>query len=427
MSNESASTNLFALLDCNNFFASCERVFNPSLWGKPVVVLSNNDGCAIARSNEAKALGIKMGQPFFEWQHLLREHKVQVFSPNFPLYGDLSSRTMAILHGWSQNVEVYSIDEAFFTLNKDLIEDTETHCRQIRDHVKKWIGMPVSIGIAKTRTLAKVANELAKKHPEYKGVLELNHHNTEACLKKLSVGDIWGVGRRSGAKLKAYGIETAYDLIQKSDAWIKQKLTIAGLRMVHELRGISCIEIDEADTDKKHIISSRSFGRAVEKLSELKEAVASYTARAAEKLRSQSSMANVITVYARTSHHTETYYGKSHTTILPEPTNHTPTLIKAAHAGLEKIYQSGFRYKKAGIALSKFVPETVHQLNLFETDPDRQKKQQLLKLVDGINLENGRHCLNFASTGFKKPWRMKQEFRSPNYTADWNQLLKIKI
>jgi DNA polymerase V len=368
-----------------------------------------------------------MGQPFFEWQHLLRQHKVHVFSPNFPLYGDLSARTMAILHGWSQNVEVYSIDEAFFILNKELIEDTETYCHQIRDHVKQWIGMPVSIGIAKTRTLAKVANELAKKHPEYKGVLELNNNNTEACLKKLPVGDVWGVGRRTGAKLKAYSIETAYDLIQKPDAWIKQKLTISGLRMVHELRGTSCIEIDEAATDKKHIISSRSFGRAVEKLSELKEAVASYTARATEKLRSQHSMATVITVYARTSAHTDSYYGKSHTTILPEPTNHTPTLIKAAHLGLEKIYEPGFRYKKAGIALSKFIPETVNQLNLFETDPNRQKKQTLLKLIDGINLENGRHCLNFASTGFKKPWRMKQDFRSPNYTADWNQLLKIKI
>ena len=334
---------------------------------------------------------------------------------------------MAILHGWAENVEVYSIDEAFFTLNKELIEDTETYCRQIRDHVKQWIGMPVSIGIAKTRTLAKVANELAKKHPEYKGVLELNDCNTEICLKKLPIGDVWGVGRRSAPKLNAYGIETAYDLIQKPDAWIKQKLTISGLRMAYELRGTSCMEIDEADTDKKHIISSRSFGRPVEKLSELKEAVASYTARATEKLRSQHSMANVITVYARTSHHTETYYGKSHTTILPEPTNHTPTLIKAAHIGLEKIYQPGFLYKKAGIALSKFIPETVDQLNLFEKDHNKQKKQILLKVIDGINLQNGRHCVNFASTGFKKPWGMKQEFRSPNYTADWNQLLKIKI
>lgn len=334
---------------------------------------------------------------------------------------------MAILHGWSQNVEVYSIDEAFFTLNKEFIENTENYCRQIRNHVKQWIGMPVSIGIAKTRTLTKVANELAKKHPEYQGVLELNDSNTEICLKKLPVGDVWGVGRRSGAKLKAYGVETAYDLIQKSDNWIKQKLTISGLRMVYELRGISCKEIDEADADKKHIISSRSFGRTVEKLSELKEAVASYTARATEKLRSQHSMANAITVYARTSHHTETYYGKNHTIMLPEPTNHTPTLIKAAHLGLEKIYQPGFRYKKAGIALSKFVPETINQLNLFETDPNKQKKQILLKIIDGINLQNGRHCINFASTGFKKPWRMKQEFRSPNYIADWNQLLKIKI
>jgi len=418
---------LFALLDCNNFFASCERVFNPKLWGKPVVVLSNNDGCAIARSNEAKALGIKMGQPFFEWQHLLREHKVHVFSPNFPLYGDLSARTMAILHGWSENVEVYSIDEAFFTLNNEFIEDLETYCRQIRTHVKQWIGMPVSIGIAKTRTLAKVANELAKKHPEYRGVLELNEHNTEECLKKLPVGDVWGVGRRSSVKLKVYGIETAWDLIQKSDDWIRQKLTISGLRMVYELRGTACMEIEDLDDAKKHIISSRSFGRPVRKLSELKEAVASYMARAAEKLRSQHSMANVVTVYARSSLHTESYFGKSHTTVLPEPTNHTPTLIKAAHIGLEKIFEPDVAYKKAGIALSKFVPESFHQLNLFENDPARQKKQKLLKLIDSINLENGRHCVNFASTGFKKPWRMKQEFRSPNYTADWQQILKIKI
>lgn len=415
---------VFALVDCNNFYASCERIFNPKLEGKPVVVLSNNDGCIIARSNEAKALGIKMGAPFFKCKSLIKRHNVQVFSSNYALYGDLSQRVMDVLQQMEPEVEIYSIDEAFVSLPYS--ENLTEYATQLRNKVKQCVGIPVSIGIAPTKTLAKLANRIAKKNAQYNGVFDISSHDKiDELLSSIEVGDVWGIGRQSTKKLNRQGIYSVLQLKKANDAWIRKHLTVTGLRTVMELRGIPCISLENTQASKKSIISSKSFGSPVGSLADLTEAISTYTSRAAEKLRNQKSIAGGLHVFITTNRFkTCMQYSNSEMVILPEPTSSTPALIGAAVKCLKHIYKPGYEYQKAGVMLTDIASETCQQKNLFmETSDD---KAPLMKALDKINERWGRHTLQYAVTGFKKPWKFKQTRKSPAYTTRWADLPIVK-
>jgi len=422
----SKSNRIFALVDCNNFFASCERVFRPDLWNKPIVVLSNNDGNIIARSNEAKALGIKMGEPYFKARDFLKKNSVKVFSSNYTLYGDMSSRVMSVLKHLEPDVEVYSIDEAFISLPASNKFNFIDHGRSIKTVVQKWTGMPVSIGFAHTKTLAKIANRIAKKNSQHKGVFDLTaYESIDTILSRIAVKDVWGIGRQYTKKLNNHGIFTARDLKYSNDKWIRKHLTVMGLRTVWELRGKPCISIEDAPVPKKGIITSKSFSRPVTSLEELKEAVATYISRAAEKLRSQHSIANVLHVFLSTNSFkfNTPQYSNSLSVVLPEPTASTSTLIKHSLHGLKKIYRSGFEYKKAGVMLAEIIPETYRQRNLFERGRNDRK---LMDALDNINTKWGSGTLQYAATGFKKSWMFKREQLSKAYTTQWDQLPVVK-
>ena len=420
------SNRIFALVDCNNFFASCERVFRPDLWDRPIVVLSNNDGNIIARSDESKALGIKMGEPYFKVRTFLKKNGVEVFSSNYTLYGDMSHRIMSVLKHLESAVEVYSIDEAFIFLPADKKFDFTDHGQHIKAVVQKWTGMPVSIGFAHTKTLAKIANRIAKKNSQHKGVFDLTTCNDiDAILSRIEVKDIWGIGRQYSKKLNNHGIFTARDLKYSNDKWIRKHLTVMGLRTVWELRGKPCISIEDAPVPKKGIITSKSFSRPVTSLEELKEAVATYISRAAEKLRSQHSIANSLHIFLSTNRFkfNTPQYSNSLSVVLPEPTASTSTLIKHSLHGLKKIYRSGFEYKKAGVMLAEIIPETYRQRNLFERGRNDRK---LMDAMDNINTKWGSGTLQYAATGFKKPWMFKREQLSKAYTTQWDQLPVVK-
>ncbi len=417
-------SSIIAIVDCNNFYASCERVFNPKLEGKPVVVLSNNDGIIVARSAEAKSIGIKMGDPLFKVEHLVKKHEVQVFSSNYSLYGDMSNRVMTILEEFAPKVEIYSIDEAFIDFTGIKIHDVTSYCRYIRDSIKKWVGIPVSIGIAKTKTLAKLANRIAKKDAQYDGVLNLLEFETlEPFLQNVEIEDVWGIGRQYTKKLKCRGINTAYQFSLQNDKWLKKNFTVMGLRTAYELRGISCISFENMHPDKKAIISSRSFGKRVTELSELREAVANYTSRAAEKMRRQNSAASIISVFLRTNPFKKDLpqYHNGVQAMLPVPTDATNELLFYAMKGLEQIYKEGIIYQKAGIMLSGLVPYRSMQQSIFDA-VDRDRMSKLMKVVDKINSDWGDGSLVFAQSGVRKDWSMKREMKSPHFTTSWNQL-----
>lgn len=419
---------IFALVDCNNFYVSCERVFEPGLEGKPVVVLSNNDGCVIARSNEAKALGIKMGIPAFKCKDLFKKHSVYVYSSNYSLYGDISQRVMDTLTRFAPRIEIYSIDEAFLLLTGFTTSNLTDYARYIKTTEKKWTGIPVSIGIGHTKTLAKVANEVAKKYPRYAGVLDVTDYpQLDELLDGVDVADVWGIGRKYTQFLNRYGIYTALQLKNAPDQWVKKNLTIMGLRTVKELRGISCVSLEEIPAPKKGIISSRSFGRAVETLPELKEAIADYVSRAAEKLRAQSSAASFIQVFLTTSRFNGPQYSNSSSTRLPTPTAYTPELIHCAHKCLKKIFKPNYRYKKAGVMLTGIVPEDEIQLNVFGTPSSRDRWKTLMKTVDRINTRWGSNTIQFAAPGIKRSWRMRQLRRSPRYTTQWSEIPVVNL
>lgn len=415
----------FALVDCNNFYVSCERVFNPKLIGKPVVVLSNNDGCIIARSNEAKALGIPMGAPLFKIADLVKTQGVITLSSNFTLYGDMSERVMQILNQFTPDIQIYSIDEAFLHLTQ---KDTVAYARKIRETILQWTGIPVSIGIANTKTLAKVASHRAKKNPSAGGVCSLETQNEiDATLDYLPVTDIWGIGSRSGVTLRKFGIITAKDLRDANDALIKKQLKIVGLRTVWELRGTSCLPLEEAPPPKKSITCSRSFGKKIETLQELSEAIASYTSRAAEKLRNQDSLASILTVYVVLHPIIEGRQQAYHVRVcLPEATDYTPRLIHLAIAGVKELFQEGNVYRKAGIILDGLVSNQSYQQDLFSPPPS-EKQTRLMKAIDRINKHYDTKKVRSAAEGFEKPWSMKQDRRTPHYTTDWTEILKIKI
>jgi len=416
---------MFALADCNNFYASCERVFNPKLQGRPVVVLSNNDGCIVARSNEAKQLGIRMGEPAFKIKDLLQQHKVAVFSSNYALYADMSERVMQTLRQLTPFLEVYSIDEAFIDLRRFAPHTLPDFAGRVRQTVGQWTGIPVSVGMAPTKTLAKVANFYAKKSPD--GVyLLLCPADIENALQQLPVAEVWGIGRQYEKLLYKNGVETALQLRQLPDGWIQQQLGIVGLRLVHELRGISCLPAQLFTPPKKGICTSRSFGHGVTEPAPLQEAVANFAVRCAEKLRRQQSCANLLTVFIHSNPFKPhlPQYSNSITLQLPAAAQHNADLIQQALWGLQKIYRPGFVYKKAGVYVSGIVPQSGVQGNLFG-QKSRERQTQLSKAIDALNQRMGRDTVRYAIQGYERVWKLRQEQLSPRYTTCWNELLTI--
>jgi len=434
---------VFALIDCNNFFVSCEKIFNPGLEGKPVVVLSNNDGCVISRSNEAKAIGIPMGIAIHKCKDLIALHNVRLFSANFQLYGDVSNRIMSILKDFCSEMEIYSIDEAFLNLKNMKINDLQKYGQEIHDRIYRWTGVPVSVGISPTKTLCKAANEYLKvtkaspglrpPSPKGEGILidkcmTLNTpEKADAALSALDVGDIWGIGRKYSEFLNRYGMYRAIDLKNADDRWVRTTMSVVGQRTVFELRGTPCIELDAYPEAKKMIISSRSFGRYVTTKEELKESVACYTARAATKLRSQGSVCGIISVAIMTNRHRanlKQYYGTTHCSI-PTPTGYTPDLVKHAFKCLDEIYKPGYKYKKALVTLSSIVPEDSGKINMFEQDYAFEKNNKIMKAFDDINKAWGKEKIRIGAMGETQPWRAKREMVSPRYTTVWEEILVI--
>jgi DNA polymerase V len=417
---------LFALVDCNNFYASCERLFNPQLIGKPVVVLSNNDGCIIARSNEAKALGIAMGAPYFKYEQLLKAQGVEVFSSNYALYGDISSRVMSLLGRLEPEVEVYSIDEAFLHLAGIAGRSLTDYGRELRRTVRRWTGIPVSIGIGPTKTLAKVAGHLAKKNEALQGVFDITSADVDAILGRFPVAEVWGIGRRLAERLALCGVTTALDLKNCGDDWLRKKLSITGLRTAMELRGIACLGLDNCPLSRKSIASSKSFGYQVESLAELNEALATYIEQAAMRLRGQHLLANSLEISLATNRFSKTavpYSGRTVIT-LPEATASTTVLIRHALPALARLYKPGLRYQKAGVVLFGLVPESFYQANLFRTRD--QKGSSLMTALDHINAKWGRSTIQHAVAGFAKPWKNRQLKKSQAYTTSWQELPVVK-
>ena len=418
---------LFALIDCNNFYVSCERLFQPMLHGKPVVVLSNNDGCVIARSDEAKALGIPMGLPAFKLTDLVKKHCIEVFSSNYTLYGDLSARVMTTLTQWTPDVEVYSIDEAFLQFSTLPPDALTAYGQTIRATIQQWTGIPVSIGIGPTKTLAKLANRLAKRSPEAQGVVILTSPSQiEATLTQTPIEAIWGIGPGYTRRLKAHEITTALQLRDVNDRWVRQALGIVGLRLVWELRGISCLPLELCPPPKQSLMVSRSFGRPITRLTEMREAVATYTTRAAEKLRWHQVAAGVLTVFVMTNRFTnEPQYAKSVTMPLPVATQDTAELIRYALRGVEQIFREGYRYQKAGVILTALVSAHQVQTHLFDQH-DRERSQKLMAAIDAINREWGSGTVRYAAVGLRPGWRMRCARRSPRYTTRWEELSVVR-
>ncbi|MER0172041.1 MAG: Y-family DNA polymerase [Nitrosomonas sp.] len=423
-----------ALIDVNNFYVSCERVFNPKLEGRPVVVLSNNDGCAVARSNEVKVLGVKMGQPWFQLKDLARKHGIVAYSSNYALYADMSNRVMSILAMFSPNQEIYSIDECFLDLSGFRRTNHADYGQRIRKRIKQWTGLPVCVGIGSTKTLAKLANHIAKKNPEFNAVCDLNSLSLEQqadWFQRIEVGEIWGIGRRLAPRLHEIGIKTVLDLKTASPSQLRARFSVVMEKIIREINGTACIELEEINPPKKQIVSSRSFGIPVSDLASLEESVSLYISRAAEKLRRQQSFAGTVHVSIRTSpfNEKEPYYANSMTIVLPRQTDDTRLLTKVALWGLRRIYRRSYKYQKAGVMLSELVSRQYRQIDLFgsiDTDTDT-RASQLMRVMDQINARMGRGTLKLASEGFRQPWKMKQGNRSPNYTTNWNELICVLL
>ncbi|MFH2123412.1 MAG: Y-family DNA polymerase [Pseudomonadota bacterium] len=417
---------VFALVDCNNFYCSCERLFRPELNGKPVVVLSNNDGCIVARSNEAKALDIPMGEPLFKVKHLIARHNVHVFSSNYALYGDLSHRVMDVLRQMEPDVEVYSIDEAFISLPVTKEWDRVKYAAELREKIRKNVGIPVSIGIATTKTLSKIANRVAKKESQFNGVFDLAGNNQiDQVLGKIEVNDVWGIGRRSTEKLNNRSIYTALDLKRTDETWIRKTLTVVGARTVMELNGISCISLENAPSSPKSIITSRSFGHPVTDLDDLRGAVITYVSIAGEKLRKQGVEADTLNLFITTGPFDEqSSYANNRTITLHRPTSSTPELINAALQCLKSLYKPGYRYRKAGVMLAGIVKQGYRQQDLFSfSRPAVKEDKQLMTALDRINSKWGRSTLQYGmTTATDKPWAIQQRRKSPAYTTNWQEL-----
>ena len=424
--NHKALNRSFALVDCNNFYASCERIFNPKLIGRPIVVLSNNDGCIITRSAEAKALGIKMGEPYFKAKQIIQKNNVKVFSSNYALYGDISQRVMETLSGFSPDVEIYSIDEAFLGFNGFKNYELNTYCRYMREKVKKWVGIPVSIGLSETKTLAKIANHLAKKNLNYEGVCILkNKFSIDKALRETEINDVWGIGRSSSIFLKRYNIRTAKDFILLDRQWIRKNMGAVGEKIYFELQGISCLDLELIPSNKKNCCVSRSFSKPVEKLNDLEESISNYGTRVAEKIRDEKLVTQSMSVFVLTNHFNkrEKQYSNSIRLQLPFPTNDSIKIVKRALEGIRQIYRSGYRYKKAGIILYELNKESQIRGLL---DLDRDQSDSMMKTIDQINYRYGNSTIKLASEGIKKKWAMKREKVSPCYTTCFDELIEVR-
>jgi DNA polymerase V len=417
----------YLMVDCNNFYASCERVFDPSLEGKPVVVLSNNDGCVIARSNEAKALGVAMGEPAYKREDFYAGNGVRVLSSNYALYGDMSARVMRTLGLFSAEAEVYSIDECFLRLKGLDSRSLMDTAREIRATVKKWTGIPVGVGIARTKTLAKVANRLAKRGDGVR-LLE-DEDDIDAVLHATEPGDVWGIGRRSARFLAACGVRTALDLKRRPDDWVRRNLTVTGLRTVLELRQIPCIALEDAPPPARSLVCSRSFGTRVESLASLEEAVSAYVQRAAEKLRRKGLVAGAVQVFLETNRfQPDPQHCASRGRALPAPTADTLVLHGPALQLLREIHKPGYKYQKAGVILLDLAPAGRRQLSFLEpSGEEKMRRDALMRVMDRVNTMHGRGTLTLAASGLgKKEWHMRQERRSPRYTTSWAELPVVR-
>lgn len=420
----------YALIDCNNFYASCERVFDPILQNRPVAILSNNDGCIIARSEEAKELEIPMGIPEFKIRPLIRKYNIAVRSSNYALYGDMSRRVMETLQTCTPNLEVYSIDEAFAELSGSYMESLESYGQFIRKRVLKWTGIPVSVGIASTKTLAKIANETAKKYKSLNGVLVLDcPDKTEKILKHVPVGSVWGIGRNYTKTLGKHGIQSAFDLSQLPDSWIRQTMKVTGLRTVWELRGKPCLTVEQTVEPRKGILSSRSFGQPVRNRDDLNEAVTLFASRAAEKLRAQHSVAGTITVTLVTNKysHEGGQYKFGLSVSLPNATADTTVFSKVSKAAVARLFDQTKTYKKAWVMLTGIVPENEIQTNLFTESCYSSRMHKLMESMDAVNARYGKQTMGVAGAGVGKnqSWRMKQEHLSSRYTTRWDELMEV--
>ena len=414
-----------ALIDCNSFYVSCERLFNPKIQKVPVVVLSNNDGCVISRSTEAKRIGIKMGEPYFKVKELVKRNNVQIFSSNYALYGDISRRVMKVLKGFSDKIEIYSIDEAFIDLTHVKNELAEEYGKKIRERVLKWTGIPTSVGISNTKTLSKVANHVAKKNKA--GVVYLKD-NIDEVLKNFNISDVWGVGKQLSKLYLKNGIDNALKLKNISNSWVKKSTNVLGAKTVMELRGIPCIQLDTEEAKRKSCCVSRSFGKKVESLEKLKESITTHCLNAAEKIRNDKQTTRSITVFIRTSPFDKNrkYYSNSLTIDLPIATNNSLELVKKAIEALKKIYKYGYFYQKAGVILSKLNEAGEKEINLL-TPILEKKSQKLMKAMDLTNSKYGRNVISVAQAGINNSWKMRREHSSKIDTASFDSLPKISI
>jgi DNA polymerase V len=419
-----------ALIDCNNFYASCEAVFNPKLKGKAVVILSNNDGCCVSRSDAAKQLGIKMGAPWFQIKDQFKPGEVIALSSNYELYADMSNRVMNLISQFTPDYEIYSIDEAFCNFTGFISKDLTSYSREIKSTILKWTGLPVCVGLGSSKTLAKLSNHCAKKRPEYSGVCNFNIMSPgqlNSILQTIPVGEVWGIGSRLSVKLNQLGILTVLDLKRAHSRTLRDKFSVVMAKTIAELNGIACIGLEQVAPPKQNIASTRSFGIPVTSIESLMESVTLYTSRATEKARAQHTHANSISVFIQTSPFAQSpYYGGSLTVALPSPSNDTRLLVKTALWIVKRLYKPGYVYQKAGVLLNDLVPDEGRQRDLFfdASEPRYTQSAKVMAVLDAINQRYGRQTLKLGSEGFKAPWKMKQNFKSPGYTTNWNELIQ---
>lgn len=422
-------TSLFGLVDCNNFYASCERVFDPSLNGKAVVVLSNNDGCVVARSNEAKALGIPMGEPLFKIRAFVDTGQVKAFSSNYTLYGDMSDRVMQTLAQYTPNIEKYSIDECFLDFTGFYKKDLNAYGREIKETVYRWTGIPVSLGIAPTKALAKVANKLAKKSPKANGVLVLSEpRHIEAALKATEIEDVWGIGNQYARLLRKHNIHTALDFTQASETWVRKHMSVVGVRLLKELRGESCLDLEEVAPPKKGICTSRSFGKRLTEFEDIQNATATYAARCAKKLRAQRSCARLLTVFLNTNWFSEKdkQYHASKSIYMPAATSSALEMVHYANIALKAIYREGYSYKKSGVLVTDIVPENQVQLGLLDT-VDREKHAKLMEVMDRLTNRFGRERVKVATQGVDNQWLLRSDMVSKCYTTRLSDIQTVHV
>ena len=419
---------IFGLIDCNNFYVSCERVFRPDLEGVPVIVLSNNDGCAVARSLEARALGIKMGDPEFKIRELIKRENVTVFTSNYALYGSLSAKVSATLLSMVPTIENYSIDESFLNLGEFREREVEPLARELRERVQRWVGIPTCVGIAPTKTLAKVANFIAKKRPQYRGACDLRSSQVRAgLLSTVPVGEVWGIGAASAAKLLKIVVQTAADLAALDPDNARALMTVTWGRTVYELRGISCLPLELMEPTRKGIAVTRSFGAPVTSWQQMREAIASYATRAAEKMRRYKVAAENIFVFMHTNtFNNDPFYSNGASARFSETTNDTGEVVALAVRLGERLWRDGFRYSKCGVMITELVPETIRQPALWG-ELDREKRERAWRAMDKLNATLGRDTVRILGAGPKDAaWKLRAEHRSPRWTTRWDELPKVR-